>query len=61
MTGLQLGIGTRIRIGEDYGTILFVGEVAGTSGQWLGVEWDNGAKRGKHSGEKNGVKYFTCR
>lgn len=59
MSGLS--VGRRIRIGEDYGTILFVGEVAGTSGEWLGIEWDNGAKRGKHSGERNGVKYFTCR
>ncbi|CAE6451245.1 unnamed protein product [Rhizoctonia solani] len=57
----NLGVGERIRIGEDYGTILFIGDVAGITGTWLGIEWDDGAKRGKHSGERNGVKYFTCR
>ncbi|KAL5636507.1 hypothetical protein ACGC1H_000458 [Rhizoctonia solani] len=56
-----LSIGQRIRIDEDYGTVLFIGEVAGTTGTWLGVEWDDGSKRGKHSGERNGVQYFTCR
>ncbi|KAG8729309.1 hypothetical protein FRC12_021068, partial [Ceratobasidium sp. 428] len=60
MTGLELGVGRRFRIGDDYGTVLFVGEVAGTSGTWLGVEWDNAAKRGKHNGDRNGITYFTC-
>ncbi|CAE6422825.1 unnamed protein product [Rhizoctonia solani] len=55
-----LSTGQRIRIGEDYGTILFIGDVAGTAGTWLGIEWDEGSKRGKHSGERNGVQYFTC-
>ncbi|BCR82836.1 putative tubulin-specific chaperone [Aspergillus chevalieri] len=41
-------------------TIRYVGQVEGTSGDWLGVEWDN-PTRGKHSGEHNGVRYFTCR
>lgn len=40
-------------------TIRYVGQVEGTSGDWLGVEWDN-PTRGKHSGEHNGVRYFTC-
>jgi dynactin complex subunit len=61
MHAANLGVGQRIRIAEDYGTILFIGEVAGTTGTWLGVEWDNGVKRGKHNGNKNGVQYFTCR
>ncbi|KAH7343296.1 hypothetical protein B0J17DRAFT_641814 [Rhizoctonia solani] len=56
-----LSIGQRIRIGEDYGTVLFIGDVAGTNGTWLGIEWDAGSKRGKHSGDRNGVQYFTCR
>ncbi|QRW16474.1 damaged DNA binding protein [Rhizoctonia solani] len=56
----DLSIGQRIRIGEDYGTVLFIGDVAGTTGTWLGVEWDEGSKRGKHSGDRNGVQYFTC-
>ncbi|KAL4776506.1 hypothetical protein BDW60DRAFT_176485 [Aspergillus nidulans var. acristatus] len=40
-------------------TIRYVGKVDGTSGEWLGVEWDD-PTRGKHSGQHNGVRYFTC-
>ena len=29
-------------------------------GVWLGVEWDD-VSRGKHSGDHEGVHYFTCR
>jgi len=29
------------------------------SGVWLGVEWDD-PSRGKHSGDHDGVHYFTC-
>ncbi|CAG8255661.1 unnamed protein product [Penicillium nalgiovense] len=41
-------------------TIRYVGTVQGTSGDWLGVEWDD-ASRGKHSGEHKGVRYFSCK
>ncbi|CAO3591526.1 unnamed protein product [Absidia cylindrospora] len=34
-------IDTRIQVGEDRATIRYIGEVEGSSGQWLGVEWDN--------------------
>jgi len=27
---------------------------------WVGVEWDD-LSRGRHSGEHEGVQYFTCR
>ncbi|KAH9888249.1 Thioesterase/thiol ester dehydrase-isomerase [Xylariomycetidae sp. FL2044] len=40
-------------------TVRYVGEVKGTSGSWLGVEWDDPA-RGKHDGSHKGVRYFTC-
>lgn len=41
-----------------YGTILFVGPVAGTkSGDWLGIEWDD-ASKGRHDGEHKGRRYF---
>ncbi|TAQ88541.1 hypothetical protein B7494_g3162 [Chlorociboria aeruginascens] len=33
--------------------------VAGTTKEWLGVEWDD-PSRGKHDGEHQGVRYFTC-
>ena len=41
-------------------TVRYVGEVAGTSGAWLGVEWDD-PTRGKHDGSHKGVKYFECK
>ena len=41
-------------------TVRYLGEVAGTSGSWLGVEWDDAA-RGKHDGSHKGVRYFTCK
>lgn len=41
-------------------TIRFVGEVNGTTGQWLGVEWDD-PSRGKHDGSHKGVQYFKCK
>ncbi|KAL3456292.1 hypothetical protein BJX64DRAFT_270955 [Aspergillus heterothallicus] len=43
----------------DLCTIRYVGKVEGTSGEWLGVEWDD-PTRGKHSGQHQGVRYFTC-
>ncbi|KAE8404004.1 hypothetical protein BDV37DRAFT_271717 [Aspergillus pseudonomiae] len=41
-------------------TVRYAGKVAGTTGEWLGVEWDD-PTRGKHSGEHGGVRYFTCK
>ncbi|KAM7197814.1 HotDog domain containing protein [Naviculisporaceae sp. PSN 640] len=41
-------------------TVRYSGEVAGTSGVWLGVEWDD-PSRGKHDGQHKGVRYFTCK
>jgi hypothetical protein len=52
-------LGTRLRLGEHTGTVRFVGEVSGSKGTWLGVEWDD-QKRGKHDGTKDGVRYFAC-
>ncbi|KAM0787267.1 hypothetical protein ACM66B_006502 [Microbotryomycetes sp. NB124-2] len=47
------------------GTVRYVGEVAPTEGEWLGIEWDvvdSSRGRGKHSGtyDKTGVEYFQC-
>ncbi|KAK0747987.1 hypothetical protein B0T21DRAFT_343701 [Apiosordaria backusii] len=41
-------------------TVRYIGEVAGTTGSWLGVEWDD-PSRGKHDGQHKGVRYFTCK
>jgi hypothetical protein len=53
-------IGTRFSLGSSRGTIRYVGEVPPTKGIWIGVEWDD-ASRGKHSGTRDNVCYFTCR
>ncbi|KAL1732491.1 hypothetical protein EV714DRAFT_206804 [Schizophyllum commune] len=52
-------VGTRISHSGHIGTVRFVGPVDGTQGTWIGVEWDD-PSRGKHSGTKDGVSYFTC-
>ncbi|KAK4451682.1 HotDog domain-containing protein [Podospora aff. communis PSN243] len=41
-------------------TVRYSGEVAGTTGLWLGVEWDD-PSRGKHDGQHKGVRYFSCK
>ncbi|KAI1856968.1 hypothetical protein JX265_008667 [Neoarthrinium moseri] len=57
---------TDIEIGERRSydgaicTVRYVGEVAGTSGSWIGVEWDD-ATRGKHDGSHKGTRYFSCK
>ena len=56
---MDLKLGQRRSFDGNLCTIRYVGEVAGTSGEWLGIEWDD-PTRGKHSGEHKGVRYFTC-
>ncbi|GAB1310154.1 hypothetical protein MFIFM68171_00364 [Madurella fahalii] len=41
-------------------TVRYIGEVVGTTGTWLGVEWDD-PERGKHDGQHKGVRYFSCK
>ncbi|KAG2146862.1 uncharacterized protein EDB93DRAFT_1147758 [Suillus bovinus] len=43
-----------------FGTVKYVGPLEGTTGPWLGVEWDD-STRGKHDGIKDGRRYFDCR
>lgn len=40
-------------------TVRYVGPLAGTAGEWLGVEWDD-ATRGKHNGQHKGQQIFQC-
>ncbi|KAM3451253.1 hypothetical protein NHJ6243_009635 [Beauveria neobassiana] len=42
-------VGERISYDDALCTVRYTGEVAGASGSWLGVEWDDGT-RGKHDG-----------
>ncbi|BFZ61903.1 hypothetical protein YB2330_002981 [Saitoella coloradoensis] len=52
-------IGDRLSFNGDLCTIRYVGQVDGTKGEWLGVEWDD-STRGKHSGTHDGRSYFQC-
>ena len=51
--------GQRVSYSGALCTVRYIGEVQGTKGQWIGVEWDDPA-RGKHDGSHEGVKYFDC-
>ncbi|KAF4919889.1 Tubulin-specific chaperone E [Colletotrichum viniferum] len=52
-------IGQRLSYDGALCTVRYIGAVAGTSGTWLGVEWDD-TGRGKHDGQHKDVRYFTC-
>ncbi len=53
-------VGTRVECDGFRGTVLFVGEVPPTKGNWLGVEWDD-PSRGKHSGSHEGIQHFVTK
>jgi len=55
-----LKIGDRIEVGGHRGTIEYIGDVVGTKGEWLGVDWDD-PTRGKHNGSHNNKVYFKAR
>uniref|UniRef100_A0A093V4U3 Tubulin-specific chaperone E n=1 Tax=Talaromyces marneffei PM1 TaxID=1077442 RepID=A0A093V4U3_TALMA len=55
----NINIGDRLSFDGAPCTIRYIGDVEGTKGDWLGVEWDD-PFRGKHSGEHKGKRYFTC-
>lgn len=54
-------INQRVHWTGDYrriGTVKYIGQVQGYSGDWIGIDWDN--RDGKHDGSVNGVRYFTA-
>ncbi|KAF2496047.1 tubulin-specific chaperone-like protein E [Lophium mytilinum] len=55
----QFYVGKRVSFNRQLCTVRYYGEVSGTKGDWLGVEWDD-PTRGKHNGENGGVRYFNC-
>ena len=61
MAAQEWEIGSRVQVApeNDVATVRFVGAVAGTEGEWVGVEFDT-AGRGKHDGVHQGVRYFAC-
>eukprot|EP00041_Stephanoeca_diplocostata_P017205 m.343064 g.343064 ORF g.343064 m.343064 type:complete len:537 (-) comp20625_c0_seq2:101-1711(-) len=56
----QWCVGDRTSINGQYCTVRFKGVVPPTTGEWLGVEWDD-PTRGKHDGQHEGVRYFHVR
>ncbi|KAJ8435558.1 hypothetical protein Cgig2_015413 [Carnegiea gigantea] len=55
-------IGQRVHsVGDSrrIGTVKYVGPIQGYSGDWVGVDWDNGD--GKNDGSVNGVRYFQAK
>lgn len=52
-------VGERLSFSDAPCTVRYVGEVDGTQGEWLGVEWDD-PTRGKHAGVHGGRRYFDC-
>ncbi|TGZ83134.1 RNI-like protein [Ascodesmis nigricans] len=51
-------LGQRLSYSRALCTVRYIGPIDGTSGTWLGVEWDD-PLRGKHSGSYNEKSYFT--
>ncbi|GAB4839529.1 hypothetical protein Ancab_029055 [Ancistrocladus abbreviatus] len=54
-------LGQRVHSAGDsrrIGTVKYIGALQGYSGEWVGVDWDNGD--GKHDGSINGVRYFQA-
>jgi len=58
-TFAELTLGQRVEQENFRGTIRYLGHVAGTKGEWIGVEWDD-KERGKHSGSHGETQYFEC-
>ena len=55
----EFHVGKRVSYDGALCTIRYLGKVVGTTGEWLGVEWDD-TSRGKHSGQHQGEIYFQC-
>ncbi|KAJ3341284.1 hypothetical protein HDU93_005254 [Gonapodya sp. JEL0774] len=52
-------IGARVRVGDNFATIRYVGPVpANSKSLWYGLEWDDPI-RGKHDGSHEGIRYFS--
>ncbi|KAJ2851966.1 hypothetical protein IWW36_000739 [Coemansia brasiliensis] len=58
--GSSFLVGRWFVIDGDTGIVRYQGPVDGTQGEWLGVEWSQPGRRGKHLGTKNNKQYFKC-
>jgi dynactin complex subunit len=55
-------LGQRVHAAGDprrVGTVRYLGPVEGHSGDWVGVDWDDGAG-GRHDGSVAGRRYFVA-
>ena len=60
--GYQFRLGQRVHAAGDprrVGTVRYLGPVDGHAGDWVGVDWDDGAG-GKHDGSLAGRRYFVA-
>nr|CAD2180484.1 unnamed protein product [Meloidogyne enterolobii] len=55
----MIELNRRVMLKEAKGVVKYCGEVEGTTGIWIGVDWDN-KERGKHNGSFNGKQYFEA-
>lgn len=55
----DLRVGSRTSHDGRPCTVRYIGTLASSSHEYLGVEWDD-PSHGKHNGEHEGVRYFTC-
>ena len=51
--------GKRLSYGGALCTVRYYGPLAGTRGNWIGIEWDDWC-RGKHDGTYEGQRIFSC-
>ncbi|KAL2395462.1 hypothetical protein ABEF95_000620 [Exophiala dermatitidis] len=59
MSSSEPYIGQRRSYGGALCTVRYIGTLANTKGEWLGVEWDD-VSRGKHDGQHEGRRIFHC-
>lgn len=61
LTLMSFFSGQRISLGPHRGTVRYHGPVPPSTGEWLGIEWDD-PSRGKHDGtSSDGTRFFTVR
>ena len=59
---VDLRLGQRVHAAGDprrVGTVRYLGPVEGHAGDWVGVDWDDGAG-GRHDGSLAGRRYFVA-
>lgn len=55
----KYGVGFRVTLEEQHGTVRFIGETQFAEGKWVGIEFDKPV--GKNDGSVEGLTYFSCK